>query len=97
MYLPHFSQFVYRLVDVKSMADRIINMRLRLKDLLAKEGSKRNWQHIVDQIGMFCYTGISSEQVELLSKMRIKVGFLAFLSITDYFKFLCKIIYWNSC
>uniref|UniRef100_A0AC34GLS3 Aspartate aminotransferase n=1 Tax=Panagrolaimus sp. ES5 TaxID=591445 RepID=A0AC34GLS3_9BILA len=51
------------LKDVKQMADRIIGMRTQLKDLLAKEGSQRNWNHIVDQIGMFCFTGISPEQV----------------------------------
>lgn len=53
----------FRLKDVKAMADRIIGMRTQLKDLLAKEGSQRNWNHIVDQIGMFCFTGISPDQV----------------------------------
>uniref|UniRef100_A0A8L8Q7A9 Aspartate aminotransferase n=1 Tax=Heligmosomoides polygyrus TaxID=6339 RepID=A0A8L8Q7A9_HELPZ len=56
------------LVDVKGMADRIISMRVQLRDLLAKEGSTRNWQHITDQIGMFCYTGINPHQVERLIK-----------------------------
>jgi aspartate aminotransferase len=56
------------LKDVKLMADRIITMRTTLKDLLAKEGSQRNWNHIVNQIGMFCFTGISPEQVERLTK-----------------------------
>uniref|UniRef100_A0A7I4XWJ8 Aspartate aminotransferase n=1 Tax=Haemonchus contortus TaxID=6289 RepID=A0A7I4XWJ8_HAECO len=56
------------LVDVKGMADRIISMRKQLRDLLAKEGSKRNWQHITDQIGMFCFTGINPQQVEKLIK-----------------------------
>jgi aspartate aminotransferase len=49
--------------DVKTMADRIISMRTQLKSLLAKEGSTRSWEHIEKQIGMFCYTGISPEQV----------------------------------
>ncbi|PIO63670.1 aminotransferase, class I/II [Teladorsagia circumcincta] len=53
------------LVDVKGMADRIITMRKQLRELLAKEGSSRNWQHITDQIGMFCFTGINPQQVEL--------------------------------
>ncbi|CAD5208437.1 unnamed protein product [Bursaphelenchus xylophilus] len=56
------------LVDVKGMADRIITMRTTLKDLLAKEGSQKNWNHITDQIGMFCFTGISPQQVESLIK-----------------------------
>ncbi|VDL75915.1 unnamed protein product [Nippostrongylus brasiliensis] len=53
---------------VDGMADRIITMRKQLRELLAKEGSTRNWQHITDQIGMFCYTGINPQQVERLIK-----------------------------
>uniref|UniRef100_A0A1I7XWG6 Aspartate aminotransferase n=1 Tax=Steinernema glaseri TaxID=37863 RepID=A0A1I7XWG6_9BILA len=56
------------LTDVKGMADRIISMRTQLRSLLAKEGSTRNWEHITNQIGMFCYTGISPQQVEKLIK-----------------------------
>jgi len=56
------------LVDVKTMADRIIAMRNQLKDGLAKEGSSRNWQHITDQIGMFCFTGMTPQQVEKITK-----------------------------
>lgn len=56
------------LADVKGMADRIITMRQRLKDGLAKEGSSRNWQHITDQIGMFCFTGMTPEQVASMTK-----------------------------
>ncbi|MFH4976808.1 hypothetical protein AB6A40_003517 [Gnathostoma spinigerum] len=52
--------------DVTGMAKRIISMRLHLHDLLEMEGSQRNWKHIVDQIGMFCYTGLTPEQVEKL-------------------------------
>ena len=48
------------------MADRIINMRTQLSELLAKEGSTKNWQHIVDQIGMFCFTGLKPEQVSYI-------------------------------
>lgn len=54
------------LVEVKGMADRIISVRNKLKDLLIKNGSTRNWEHITDQIGMFCYTGISKDQVKKL-------------------------------
>lgn len=56
------------LVDVKGMADRIISMRVQLRDLLAKQGSTRSWKHITDQIGMFCFTGINPQQVEKLIK-----------------------------
>lgn len=46
------------------MADRIISMRTQLVSNLKKEGSSHNWQHITDQIGMFCFTGLKPEQVK---------------------------------
>jgi len=55
------------LVDVKTMADRIITMRTKLQDGLAREGSSHNWQHITDQIGMFCFTGMTPQQVEKIT------------------------------
>ncbi|KAI4055303.1 glutamic-oxaloacetic transaminase 2 [Homo sapiens] len=56
------------LQEVKVMADRIIGMRTQLVSNLKKEGSTHNWQHITDQIGMFCFTGLKPEQVERLIK-----------------------------
>lgn len=56
------------LANVKLMADRIISVRTQLKDNLIKLGSSRNWQHITDQIGMFCFTGMTPEQVERITK-----------------------------
>uniref|UniRef100_A0A0B7AHH6 Aspartate aminotransferase n=1 Tax=Arion vulgaris TaxID=1028688 RepID=A0A0B7AHH6_9EUPU len=56
------------LTEVKGMADRIISMRTRLRDGLKREGSSHNWQHITDQIGMFCFTGLKPDQVERLTK-----------------------------
>lgn len=47
------------------MADRIITMRERLRDGLKREGSSKNWQHITDQIGMFCFTGLKPDQVSV--------------------------------
>lgn len=46
------------------MANRIITMRELLVANLKKEGSTRNWKHVIDQIGMFCFTGLKPEQVE---------------------------------
>lgn len=54
--------------DVKLMADRIISVRSKLQDNLKKLGSSRNWQHITDQIGMFCFTGMDQKQCERLTK-----------------------------
>jgi aspartate aminotransferase len=52
--------------ECKLMADRIITMRTALKDGLAKAGSTRNWDHVTSQIGMFCFSGMTPEQVEKL-------------------------------
>ena len=64
---------------MKGMADRILDMRGLLKSELEKQGKKRNckqcyvhffllgstrdWSHVTKQIGMFCYSGLSTEQV----------------------------------
>lgn len=58
--------FVFRLKDVKGMADRIIGMRTALANNLKKEGSSKGWQHITEQIGMFCFTGLKPDQVNIL-------------------------------
>ena len=54
--------------DVRDMAQRIISMRTELRGIIEKAGSSRNWQHITDQIGMFCFTGLDKDQVERLTK-----------------------------
>lgn len=57
------------------MADRIISMRTQLVSNLKKEGSSHNWQHITDQIGMFCFTGLKPEQVNavfVVSRCRLQ-------------------------
>ena len=54
--------------EVKFMADRIISMRALLKKNLEDLGSKRDWSHVTSQIGMFCYTGLTAEQVDTLAK-----------------------------
>lgn len=56
------------LADVKTMADRIIDMRSALVAGLKKSGSSRDWSHITKQIGMFAFTGLSSEQCNRLAR-----------------------------
>lgn len=53
--------------EVKEMADRIIRMRTLLFDNLKALGSKRSWTHVTDQIGMFCYSGMTPEQVDRIT------------------------------
>ncbi|KAI9510879.1 aspartate aminotransferase [Russula earlei] len=53
--------------DIRTMADRIIDMRKRLHSLLTNElRTPGNWDHIVNQIGMFSFTGISTAQSKAL-------------------------------
>lgn len=55
------------LEEVKFMADRIITMRTKLRNHLEQDfGSKKNWEHITNQIGMFCFSGLTPEQVDKL-------------------------------
>ncbi|KAF1988990.1 aspartate aminotransferase mitochondrial precursor [Aulographum hederae CBS 113979] len=54
--------------EVKGMADRIITMRALLKENLEKLGSKHDWSHITSQIGMFAFTGLKPEQMDVLAK-----------------------------
>lgn len=53
------------LAECKQMAERIQSMRKLLRNKLENTaaGKKRSWKHITDQIGMFCYTGLTKEQV----------------------------------
>lgn len=53
--------------EVKFMADRIILMRTELVAELKTLGSKRDWSHITSQIGMFCFSGLTPEQVNQLT------------------------------
>nr|XP_054774007.1 aspartate aminotransferase, mitochondrial-like [Lytechinus pictus] len=54
--------------ELRLMSGRIISMREQLVANLKKEGSTKNWQHITDQIGMFCFTGLKPDQVERMTK-----------------------------
>jgi len=49
------------------MADRIIGMRKALRGNLEKLGSPLSWNHVTEQIGMFCYSGMTPEQVDRLT------------------------------
>jgi aspartate aminotransferase len=44
--------------DVRTMANRIIEMRKALYGLLKELGTPGQWEHIVQQIGMFSFTGL---------------------------------------
>ena len=55
--------------EVKLMANRIITMRKQLRGHLENTfKSKKPWSHVTSQIGMFCYSGLTPENVERLKK-----------------------------
>ena len=57
--------------EVKGMADRIISMRTSLRAELEGLGSPLPWKHVTEQIGMFCFSGMTPEQVEALQAKSI--------------------------
>jgi len=51
-------------IELKGMAGRIYDMRVKLYEALKQRGI--HWEHVMKQIGMFSYTGLSPEQVQIL-------------------------------
>ncbi|PVU99815.1 hypothetical protein BB559_000377 [Furculomyces boomerangus] len=54
--------------NLKTMSSRIFEMRTALRDRIVALGTPGNWDHIVKQIGMFSFTGLSPAQVNILIK-----------------------------
>ncbi|XP_017836763.1 aspartate aminotransferase, cytoplasmic-like [Drosophila busckii] len=52
--------------NLTTMATRIRKMRQLLHDKLVTLGTPGNWDHIVQQVGMFSYTGLTKNQVSIL-------------------------------
>ena len=52
--------------DLKTMARRIASMRHALRNRLEALKTPGQWNHLTSQIGMFCYSGLTAEQVDLL-------------------------------
>lgn len=56
-------------IDLRTMADRIMHMRQRLKHELEETlGTPGQWDCLVRQIGMFAYTGLTVAQVRELRR-----------------------------
>ncbi|EEU33611.1 uncharacterized protein NECHADRAFT_10996, partial [Fusarium vanettenii 77-13-4] len=54
--------------DLITMSSRIKSMRQRLYDELVRLETPGDWSHIINQTGMFGYTGISSAQIKHLEE-----------------------------
>jgi hypothetical protein len=81
--------------EVKVMADRIILMRELLVQNLKDVGSKKDWSHITNQIGMFCYSGLSGEQVDALKdKWHIYMTRVRLNSFLSAFPAYCRSLEW---
>lgn len=52
---------------VQAIADRVLLMRKMLHEKLLQLGTPGNWDHIINQIGMFTYTGLNPQQVATLT------------------------------
>ncbi|MBJ9986085.1 aspartate/tyrosine/aromatic aminotransferase [Acinetobacter sp. S40] len=52
--------------EVKQMRERIIKMRQILRDELSKALPERDFNYLIEQKGMFSYTGLTGEQVDTL-------------------------------
>lgn len=52
--------------EVQQMRERIIKMRQILRDELTKALPERDFNYLVEQKGMFSYTGLTGEQVDTL-------------------------------
>ena len=55
--------------DLVTMSLRIKKMRNKLRDLLVEFNTPGNWDHIVNQTGMFLFTGLSAPAVARLEKV----------------------------
>ncbi|XP_060565996.1 aspartate aminotransferase, cytoplasmic-like [Ruditapes philippinarum] len=54
--------------NIRTMAGRILGMRDLLHQKLKAIGCPGNWDHIIQQKGMFSYTGLNEQQCEKLKK-----------------------------
>lgn len=54
--------------ECAEMAARIGDMRVLLRDELMAAGSTLDWSHVTEQIGMFCFTGMTPSMVEKLTE-----------------------------
>jgi aspartate aminotransferase len=53
-------------VELKSMADRVLEVRSLLRSGLEGTGAPGTWNHLTDQIGMFSFTGLKPDECQRL-------------------------------
>lgn len=87
-------------VELKEMADRIISLREDVRNGLIKLNTPGNWDHIVTQIGMFSFTGLSTKQTEvLINKFHIYLTSNGRISMAGLnpsnVEYFCKAVDWT--
>lgn len=55
--------------DLRTMSGRIREMRWALRSRLEANGTPGAWEHITRQQGMFCFTGLTERQVDVLRNL----------------------------
>lgn len=92
--------------NVKTMSSRIIKMREALFESLTKLQTPGTWKHIIEQKGMFSYTGLSPAEVKhmievhhvyLRSTGRINIGELNGLNVEYVAKAIHETVSWKLC
>lgn len=54
--------------ELKAMSDRLAKVRRQLFDALCNRGTPGEWSHIMRQVGMYSFTGLTEDQIDFLSK-----------------------------
>ena len=52
--------------EMKNVADRVIAIRQRLVDLQIEKKTPGDWSHIIEQKGMFSFTGLNEKQSDVM-------------------------------
>lgn len=73
--------------NIRTMAERIKKLRKATYEKFKILGTPGTWDHIVNQIGMFSYTGLTASQCEFLTKQKhiylLKSGRISMCGLTD--------------
>ena len=83
--------------ELAGMRDRIKTMRQRFVDLLKEYGAEQDFSFIIEQNGMFSFSGLSPEQVDRLKDefaiYAVRSGRINVAGITeDNIRYLCESI-----
>lgn len=82
--------------DLKTMSGRIHSMREAVKSGLESLETPGTWNHVVSQIGMFSYTGLTPEQVKRLKAKHIYMSLNGRISVsglnTSNVEYFCECV-----